>query len=192
MIYEVFTRIMVGLPVTQAAATEVLSGFHADLGLEPDAPVDAAYAALAEAAPRHKRNEPDRQRYELALEAHVDARWDVDCALVGVSDGGLDPKRCQLWVGVRVEQWEHTTRADMPAQLVRPKVLRKGDLSAGSDLARALGVDVKKQFDHAARMFQRARMQIEGDAITRTKTLPTSRQHEVDWWLLRWIVPVKG
>ncbi len=41
MIYEVFTRIMVGLPVTQAAAAEVLAGFHGGLGLEPDAPVDA-------------------------------------------------------------------------------------------------------------------------------------------------------
>lgn len=192
MIYEVYTRIMVGLPVAQGVLDDVVASFHQRLGVEAQATVDEVYAVLRDDAPKHKRHEPDRGRYELAFEAHVDALWDVDCALSGVSDGLADPSRCQLWVGVRVEQMEHTARVDAPAQFLRPRVLRKGDLSMGSDFSRELGPDMYKQFRHATQMYQRARLQIEGDAITRTKRLPTSRQHEVGWSLVRWIVPVKG
>ena len=192
MIYEVYTRMMVGLPLTPEAFGEAIAGFHISLGLDADAAVAEVYAALFDAAPKHKRHEPDRQRYELALEAYVDRVWDVDCALAGVSDGGADVVKCQLWVGVRVEQWEHTARVDMPAQYVRPRTLRKGDLSAGSDLAHELKSVAFKEFVHATRMFGRARMQIEGDAITRTKGVPTSRQFEVGWAMVRWLVPVRG
>ncbi len=192
MVYEVYTRIMVALPLAPGVLADVAAGLHRKLGLAPGAPVDEVYATLRDAAPRHKRHEPDRARYELALEAYVDELWDVDCALAGVSEGLADPARCQLWAGVRVEQFEHTAKVDAPAAYVRPRTLRKGDLSMGSDLSRELGPDVYKEFRHAAQMYQRARTQIEGDAITRTKRLPTSRQHEVAWALLRWIVPVKG
>jgi hypothetical protein len=192
MVYEVYTRIMVGLPLAHGVLADVVSSFHQNLGVEPTATAEEVYALLRDDAPKHKRHEPDRGRYELALEAHVDALWDVDCALSGVSDGLADPARCQLWVGVRVEQMEHTTRVDAPAQYVRPRVLRKGDLSMGSDFSRELGADMYKQFRHATQMYQRARLQIEGDAITRTKKVPTSRQHEVAWSFVRWIVPVKG
>ena len=192
MLYEVYTRIMVGLPVAQGVLGDVVTGFHQGLGLAADAGVDAVYTVLREDAPRHKRNEPDRQRYELAFEAYVDQLWDVDCAIVGQSDGLADPARCMLWVGVRVEQMEHTARIDTPPAYVRPRVLRKGDLSMGSDFAHELGRDMYKQFRHATQMYNRARMMIEGDAHARTKRIPTSRQHEVEWSFLRWIVPVKG
>lgn len=191
MIYECYTRIMVGLPLAQGALAEVSQGFLASLGLDADATEADALAALAEAAPRHKRNEPERERFERAFEAWIDARWDVDCAIGGVSAGAFDPKTCQVWVGVRVEQFEHTARVDMPAQFVRPQPLKKGDLKPGSELAHALGPDARKQLEHAGRMFTKARLQIDGDAITRTKGLPTSRQHEVAWAMVRWLVPVK-
>ncbi len=192
MVFEVYTRIMVGLPVAQNFLPDVIEGFHRSLGVEADTPASEVYALLRDAAPKHKRNDPDRGRYELALEAHIDALWDVDCALSGQSDGLADAAKCQLWVGVRVEQIEHTARIDVPAQYIRPRTLRKGDLSMGSDLSRELGPEAYKQFRHATQMSQRARLQIEGDAITRTKRVPTSRQHEVAWSMLRWIVPVKG
>ncbi|MFO0602817.1 MAG: hypothetical protein U0324_06555 [Polyangiales bacterium] len=192
MIYECYTRIMVGLPLAQHALGELAAGFHASLGLDADAAEADALAALRDAAPRHKRNEPDRVRFEQAFEAWVDGRWDVDCAIAGVSVGGLDAKSCQVWVGVRVEQFEHTAKVEMPAQFVRPRALRKGDLTPGSDLAHALGPDARKQLEHAGRMYTKARLQIEGDAITRTKGLPVSRQHEVGWAMVRWLVPVKS
>ncbi len=191
MVYEVYMRIMVGLPIAQHVLPDVLKGFHDSLGVAHDAPADEVYAVLRDAAPKHKRHEPDRQRYELALEAHVDALWDVDCALSGSTDGLADARATQLWVGVRIEQMEHTARIESPVQFVRPKVLRKGDLSMGSDFSRELGPELYKQFRHATQMYQRARLQIEGDAITRTKKLPTSRQHEVAWVMTRWLVPVK-
>lgn len=192
MIYECYTRIMVGLPLATPALGEAAAGFLASLGLPADASESEALAALRDAAPRHKRGEPDRARFESALEAFIDARWDVDCAIGGVSSGGLDARACQLWVGVRIEQFEHTARVEMPAQYVRPKVLKKGDLTPGSDLAHALGPDARKQLEHAGRMYSRARLQIEGDAITRTKGLPTSRQHEVAWTMVRWLVPERA
>jgi hypothetical protein len=191
MIYECYTRIMVGLPLAQNALPEVSKGFLASLGLDADASEADALTALRDAAPRHKRNVPDRERFELAFESWLDERWSVDCAIGGVSAGGFDPKACQVWVGVRVEQFEHTAKVDMPAQYVRPRVLKKGDMTPGSELAHVLGPDVRKQMEHAGRMFTKARLQIDGDAITRTKGLPTSRQHEVDWVMVRWLVAVK-
>ncbi len=189
MQYEVYTRVMVGVPLDAEGVAATRAGFHGSLGLEVDAPLDAVQAALVEAAPRHKRGGDPRARYELALEAWLDARWDVDFALSGVSDGGLDPARCMVWVGVRIEQWEGPAKVEMPAAFVRPRTLRKGDLSPGSDLARELGGEARKEFQHAVRMYQRARLQIEGDALTRTRGLPVSHHHDVGWWLLRWIVP---
>jgi len=191
MIYECYTRIMVGLPLAQGALAEVSKGFLASLGLDADATEADAIAALRDASPRHKRNVDDRVRFELAFEAWLDARWSVDCAIGGVSAGGFDPKQCQVWVGVRVEQFEHTAKIDTPVQFVRPRSLKKGDLKPGSELAHALGPDVRKELEHAGRMFSKARLQIDGDAITRTKGLPTSRQHEVDWVMVRWLVAVK-
>jgi hypothetical protein len=132
MIYECYTRIMVGLPLAQNALPEVSKGFLASLGLDADASEADALTALRDAAPRHKRNVPDRERFELAFESWLDERWSVDCAIGGVSAGGFDPKACQVWVGVRVEQFEHTAKVDMPAQYVRPRVLKKGDMTPGS------------------------------------------------------------
>lgn len=192
MIYECYTRIMVGLPLAQHALGEVASGFLGSLGLDADASEADTLAALRDEAPRHTRNVPDRERFERAFEAWIDARWDVDCAIGGVSAGALDAKGCQVWVGVRIEQFEHTAKVEMPAQYVRPRALKKGDLTPGSELAHALGPDARKQLEHAGRMFTKARLQIEGDAITRTKGLPTSRQHEVAWVMVRWLVPVRS
>jgi hypothetical protein len=192
MIYEVYTRFMVGVPLAPGALAQVLERWHRSLDLDAGAPYVTVCDALREAAPRHKQGGADRPRYELALEAFVDTLWDVDCALSGISEGGADAERCQLWVGVRIEQFEHVGRVDVPVQYVRPKVLRKGDLSMGSDLAHTMEGDARKPFDHACRMYRRARLQIEGDAITRTKGLPVSRQHEVGWVMLRWISPGRG
>jgi hypothetical protein len=192
MIYEIYTRIMVGLPLAPNELEGMLRGFHTKVGVAPNATTKDVYDALLLDAPKHKLNDPDRQRYELALEAYIDERWEVDFAISGMSDGGFDLKQCQLWVGVRVEQWEETKRIDSPIAFVRPRVLRKGDLSMGSDLAHELGPNVHKEFVHATKMFRRARLMIEGDTITRTKKVPTSRQHEMAWVMLRWLVPVKG
>ncbi|MEZ4393003.1 MAG: hypothetical protein R3A48_18100 [Polyangiales bacterium] len=189
MLYEIYHRICVGLPVEPDAAQAVVARFHARLGLEPSASASEVYARLSEGVPRHKLNDPDRQRYELALEAFVDEVWSVDCAIGGVSDGIFDPTRCFLFVGVRVEQFERVVRDEQPAAASRPQWLRKGDLSPGSEFLRGLGPEAKKPVEHAGRMHHRARLMIEGDARTRLKSLPVSRQREPGWAQLRWLVP---
>lgn len=140
---------------------------------------------------KHKLHEPDRVRYERAFEAFVDTQWDVDCAIGGVSpDGVLDPRRGFVFVGVRAEQFEIVT-STLPrgaAAPEKPQWLRKGDLSAGSELAKALGPDARKSWEHAARSYQRAAKEILKDATERTKRLAISPQHPVDWALCRWIV----
>lgn len=191
MLFETYHRICVGLPLETDAAHALRARFHAHLGLEPDASTEAVYARLADDLPRHRSNEPDRVRYELALEAFVDKLWDVDCAVGGMSDGGFDPSKGYLFVGVRVEQWERTAHDDQPAASTRPLWVKKGDLSVGSDLARAMGSEAKKPMEHAAKMFQRARVMIEGDARTRLKSLPVLRQRDPSWALVRWLVPVR-
>lgn len=191
MLFETYHRICVGLPLENDAAHALRARFHAHLGLEPDASTEAVYARLAEDLPRHRQNEPDRARYELALEAFVDKLWDVDCAIGGMSDGGFDPSKGYLFVGVRVEQWARTAHDDQPAAATRPQWLKKGDMSVGSDLSRALGTEAKKALDHASKMFQRARVMIEGDARVRLKTLPVLRQRDPSWALVRWLVPVR-
>lgn len=189
MLYEIYHRFCVGLPLEPDAAAALRARFHAHLGLGPDASVDAVYARLREDLPRHKRNEPDRLRYELALESFVDTLWDVDCALGGVSDGDFDPSRGYLFVGVRVEQFERVARDDQPAAAARPQWVKKGDLSPGSDFLRELGPEAKKPVEHAGRMFHRARLMIEGDTRTRLTSLPVSRQREPGWAHVRWLVP---
>lgn len=189
MLYEIYHRFCVGLPLEPDAAQSLRARFHAHLGVSPDARVDEVYARLRDDLPRHKRNEPDRQRYELALEAFIDDLWAVDCAIGGVSDGDFDPSRGYLFVGVRVEQFERVIREDQPAGAYRPQWLKKGDLSPGSEFLRDLGPEAKKPVEHAGRMFHRARLMIEGDARTRLKSLPVSRQREPDWAQVRWLVP---
>ena len=56
---------------------------------------------------------------------------------------------------------------------------------------RAMGSEAKKPMEHAAKMFQRARVMIEGDARTRLKSLPVLRQRDPSWALVRWLVPVR-
>lgn len=189
MLYEIFHRICVGLPVEPDATRALLARFHASLGMPVDADAAAVYARLRDGLARHKLNDPDRARYELALEAFVDELWSVDCAVGGVSDGIFDPARCFLFVGVRVEQFERVVRDEQPAAASRPQWLRKGDLTPGSDFLRELGPEAKKPIEHAGRMHHRARLMIEGDARMRLKKLPVSRQREPGWAQVRWLVP---
>jgi hypothetical protein len=190
MVYECYTRILVGVPLEVAALDEIVAGFHASLGLGAEATEHDVLVALRETSPRHERNISDRLRFERAFEAWVDARWDVDCAIAGISAGGLDAKRCTVWVGVRIEQFEHSARVEAPVPFVRPRVLRKGDLSVGSELARTLGPEARKPLEHAGRMYSRARLSIEGDAIARTRKLPGRRRQDIAWVMLRWLVPL--
>lgn len=192
MLFEIYTRVCVGLPVETEAARTLRDEFHTSLGLSADAPVAEVHARLLDDAPKHKRNEADRVRYERAFGEFVDKRWDVDCAIGGLTDGGVDPQRGYLFVGVRIEDMEDVARDDMPALAGRPQWLRKGDLTMGSDLAHKLGDHHRKVFVHAARMYQRANKMILTDAQKRLKALPVVRQREVDWALVRWLVPVKG
>lgn len=187
MLYETFHRIAVGAVVETDAARALVAEFLASLGLEPDADVAAVHARLAEEAPKHRKKVAPRVRFELAFEAFVDAKWDIDCAIGGVSDGGVDTGRGYVFVGVRIEQWESTGPDENPHLAGRPRVLKKGDLSAGSTFAHDVGPAHRKVIEHAGRMFQRARKDIEGDAMKRLKALPV-RSREPEWALVRWLV----
>ena len=188
MLYEIFHRIAAGSVLESDAAKELVRDFHTSLGLEADASVAEVHARLLEDTPKHKRKEPARQRYELAFESFVDARWDIDCAIGGVSDGGVDPVRGYVFVGVRIEQWEEVTVDENPHLASRPRSLRKGDKSPGSTFAHTIGAAHKKVLEHAGRMFQRARKDIEGDAVRRLKPIPV-RNRDIDWAYIRWLVP---
>ena len=106
----------------------------------------------------------------------------------GVSDGGVDGARGYVFVGIRIEQWEDVMHDHSPHLSGRPKTLAKGDLSAGSDFLKHIGPDHKKEIDHAGRMRRRARKEIDLDAMKRVRSLPT-REREVYWALIRWLVP---
>jgi hypothetical protein len=190
MMYEVYARICVGAVLEPDAARDLLERFHQSLGLEPQAKAQEVYRRLWEEAPKHKRHEPDRDRYERALEAFVDGLWDVDCAVGGVSDGGLDPDRGYLFVGVRIEDFAFTVRDEQPAAASRPTLLRSGDLTPGSAFSRTLGPDAHKAFHHAAKMHQRAARQIVHDARTRIAPLPVLHHQEPAWALVRWLLRV--
>ncbi len=192
MIYEVRARICVGGLLESEAVEALVARFHAHLGLDPDATVEEVHARLRDECPKHRLHESDRTRYIEAFDAFVDEVWDVNCAIGGVSEGGVDPSRCHVFVGIAIEDFEWSARIDMPAQVSRPRWLKKGDLSAGSDFSRELGVEAHKAFVHASKMYQRARLQIFGDAKTRTASLPVSKQHEIDWALVKWLVPRYG
>lgn len=188
MIYEAYIRICVGAVIETEATAELVVRFHQSLGLDPDCAVADVHEALRELSPKHKLHESDRVRYERAFEAFVDKLWDVDCAIGGLSDGGVDPARGYVFVGVRVEDLERVGRDDMPALSGRPRWLRKGDLTAGSDLARELGPDAYKEFTHACRMYQRAHKEIMNDTLKRTARLPLSKQHDPGWAMVTWLV----
>jgi hypothetical protein len=192
--FEVYGRICVGAVLAPEPAIALHAEFLESLGLAPDAPAEEVFAALRAETKKHKLHEPDRVRYELALEAFIDAKWDVDFALGGLSrDGLFDPRRGYLFVGVRVEQFE-TVIPELPrgaADPSRPQWLRKGDLTPGSDFSKSLGPDARKQVEHAARAYQRASREIHKDALARVKPLPISKQHEPDWALCRWLVDVE-
>lgn len=191
MIFENFIRICVGAPLEVEAAKDLAARFHSSLGFEGSPSVADVYARLRDDAPRHKRSEPDRLRYELAFEKFVDDLWDVDCAIGGVSEGLLDVTRGYVFVGVRVDGFERNIKEEMPARAGRPRWLRKGDVSAGSDLTRELGPDAKKAMDHAAHMYKRATKEVVGDARKRLRPLPVSKQHEPGWALVEWLVAVR-
>ena len=188
MLYEIYTRIAVGAVLETDATHELVRGFHVSLGLEPDATLAEVHARLLEQALKHKRNVDPRVRYELEFERYVDERWDIDCSIGGVSDGGVDPTRGYVFVGIRIEQWEDVMHDHSPHLSGRPKTLSKGDLSAGSDFLKHIGHEHKKPIDHAARMFRRARKEIDLDAMKRVRSLPT-RERDVYWALTRWLVP---
>lgn len=188
MIYEAYIRICVGAVLEPDATAGLVARFHQSLGLDAACSLAEVHEALRETAPKHKLHQPDRMRYELAFEAFVDGYWDVDCAIGGLTDGGVDPVRGYVLVGVRIEDIESVGRDDMPALSGRPRWLRKGDLTAGSDLSRELGPDAYKPFTHAGRMYQRAAKEIMADTIKRTQRLPISKQHDPDWALVKWLV----
>ncbi|MBI5516514.1 MAG: hypothetical protein HY909_22205 [Deltaproteobacteria bacterium] len=190
MMYEVYARICVGAQAEPDAARDLLERFHQGLGLAPQAKTPEVFARLREEAPKHKQHEPDRARYERALEAYVDGLWDVDCAIGGVSDGTLDPLRGYLFVGVRVEDFAFSEKDDLPAAATRPTWLRSGDLSPGSAFSHTLGPDSHKAFHHAAKMHQRAARPIARDAQKRLEALPVLRHQEPSWALVRWLVRV--
>lgn len=188
MLFEIYHRICVGLPLEPAATEALVQGFHRSLGVAPEAAVSEIHALLRFDARRHEKHITDRIRYERAFEAYVDQLWDVDCAIGGVSAGGLDPDRGYLLVGVRVEDFDYSVRDDQPAATQRPRALRKGDLSMGSDFAHELGPDAHKAFSHAAKMYQRAGKEIVRDATGRTAKLPLARGDEPAWCYVRWLV----
>lgn len=191
MLYETYSRIAVGAVLEPDATHELTRSFHVSLGLEPDATLAEVHATLLDAAPKHKKLVLPRIRYELEFERYVDGRWDIDCAIGGVTDGGVDGTRGYVFVGVRIEQWEAIETEEQPHLAGRPRVLKKGDLSAGSDFSKQIGDEHKKPIDHAARMFQRARKDIDLDAGRRLRSLPT-RERDVYWALVRWLVPRPG
>ena len=181
----------VGALLKPESTAAINASFLQSLGLAVGAPAEEVFAQLRLDTPKHKLHEPDRLRYERAFEAFVDAQWDADFAIGGLSpDGVLDAKRGYLFVGVRVDGFEITvpTLPRGAAAPERPQWLKQGDLSPGSDLSKALGPDARKTWEHAARSYQRAAKDILKDAIERTKKLPISTQHDVDWALCRWIV----
>jgi hypothetical protein len=189
--YEIYGRICVGGVLKPEPARDVHIEFLDSLGLRPEAPAEEVFALLRADTPKHKLHEPDRVRYERALEAFLDAKWDVDFALGGLSPDGLfEPRRGYLFVGVRVEQFEIEV-PELPrgaAAPERPQWLRKGDLSPGSDFIKSFGPSPRKQLEHAARAYSRAAKEIYKDAVARIKPLPISQQHEPDWALCRWLV----
>lgn len=191
MLYETYSRIAVGAVLEPDATHELARGFAVSLGLEPDASLVEVHAALLDAAPKHKQKVAPRVRYELEFERYVDERWDVNCVIGGVTDGGVDGTRGYVFVGVRIAEWDDVARDESPHLASRPRTLQKGDLSAGSDFSKQAGREHKKAIDHAARMFQRARKDIEADAMKRLRPLPT-RERDVYWALVRWLVPRTG
>lgn len=191
MLFEIYHRICVGLPLEPAATEALVQGFHRSLGVAPDAAVSEIHALLRFDARRHEKHITDRIRYERAFEAYVDQLWDVDCAIGGHTEGGVEPGRGWVFVGVRVEQFESTQKDEMPALATRPRWLKKGDLTINSDFSRSLPPESEKPFRHACTALGRASKMIIGDAITRLKKLPVVRQREPDWAYIRWLVETR-
>ena len=191
MPYEIYGRICIGAVLKQETAVDLHAAFIASLGLPSAALSEAVFDQLRFDTPRHKLHLPDRVRYELAFEAFVDAKYNADCAIGGVApDGMFEPKRGFIFVGVRAEQFEITV-TEIPRHAAAPdrvQWLRKGDMTAGSELVRSLGPDAKKSIEHAARMYHRAAKELLKDATDRVKMLNVSNQHDVDWGLCRWVV----
>ncbi len=191
MLYEVYHRICVGAPLEVAEARGLVARFHVSLGLAANASLEMVHARLRDDLKRHELNTDDRVLYERAFEAFVDELWDVDCAIGGVSEGAIDPAKGYVFVGVRVEQFDLTVHDDEPRLAQRPTWLHKGDLSPGSDFGRTFGPDARTAVEHAGRSWTRAGKMIVGDATTRLKLLPVSKQREVGWALVRWLVPAR-
>jgi len=192
MLFEVYQRICVGLPLEAESLGPLVAGFHRSLSLPDEAPLAAVHEALRHDLPRHDKGIESRVLYEKAFETYVDQLWDVDCAIGGVTDGGVDPPRGWVFLGVRVEGMEEVAHDAMPALAGRPRWLKKGDLTTGSDLAKSLGTQHRKAFDHAARAYGRATKMIVGDAHTRLRALRVVRGHDPDWALIRWLVALPG
>lgn len=191
--FELFGRICVGAPLKPDAALALHQRFCASLGLDVDATPDALFATLLDDAPKHKRHEPDRLRYERALEAFADREHAVDIAIGGHSEHGVfDPKKNYLFVGVCVDVFTTTVPSlgRGAAAPDRPQWITWGALGSHSALGKSFDLDRngEKAWDHARRSYQRANKDITKDALARIASLPIAKQHEPGWALCRWLV----
>jgi hypothetical protein len=192
--FTLFGRICVGAPLEVRAAAALHRDFIASLELPDTASPEDVFAALLDQAPKHKRHEPDRVRYERALEAFIDARHAVDFALGGLTPEGLfDPQKNYLFVGVCIESF--VTRVPVVGRGAsapeRPQWISWGELGSNSTLGKSFDLDRdgEKAWDHARRSYQRANKDITRDALARIKPLPLSKQHDPGWALCRWLIP---
>jgi len=191
MPWELFGRICVGGLLKPEAAQTLHTDFLQSLELPETTTPEDLFERLRWDVPKHKLHEPDRVRYERAFEEYIDKTWDVDFALGGLSTHGLfESRRGYIFVGIRVEQFEVTLEA-LPTKAAspeRPQWLRKGDLTVASEIVKDFDGLAKKAWSHAARSYARAGREILQDAHKRLKTLPISKQHDIDWALCRWLV----
>lgn len=192
--YELYGRFCVGGPLRPEVAEKLHIEFLQSLSLKEDATAEQIYLTLLEQAPKHKRHEPDRVRYERALEAFIDSAHSVDMALGGLSPEGIFvPKKNYIFVGVCVDSFitEQKELGRSAHEVERPRWLTWGELGSNSNLGKSfeLDRDGEKAWDHARRSYQRAHKDIYKDATTRIKPLAVAKQHDPDWALCRWLVP---
>ncbi len=192
--YELFGRFCVGAPLKPETATKIHQDFVSSLSLSADATAEQIFVALLELSPKHKRHEPDRVRYERALEEFIDHHYSVDMAIGGLSPEGIFvPKKNYLFVGVCVDTF-YTDQKELGRsahEVERPRWLTWGELGSNSNLGKSFDLDRngEKAWDHARRSYQRAHKDIFKDASGRIKSLDTGKQHDPDWALVRWLVP---
>jgi|LNFM01.1.fsa_nt_gb hypothetical protein len=191
--YELYGRICVGAPLKPEAALALHVGFCKSLGLDELATSEQIFLALLDEAPKHKKHEPDRVRYERAFESYIDAECEADMAIGGLSEHGVfDPKKNYLFVGVCVDEFVTTLSSPGRGAAApdRPQWITWGALGSNSTLGKSFELDRngEKAWDHARRSYQRANKDITKDAFARIARLAISKQHEPGWALCRWLV----